>query len=430
MQNKNLEERLKKYASEFARVVPFEEGDKLLLMDFTEANKELTDDVVKDTNVFIKYINRKLNDARAKYGIGGYGENRTIYRRSEMFGSGGGPSPTITPQVPDGAKAPSRWEGEEDPITLVEEDTVGYRYADPYLYRMLKEYALKNRSVPTQAEKVLWNALKTKQLGAYKFRRQHIIDKFIADFVCLKKRLVIEVDGLIHQLPENKESDEHRTNILNEQGFTVLRFTNDEVQFQLKTVLSKVITVLEQSNVFLQPILSDKPEENKNSLKGEGCALASPPPGDLGGRKVGVEPRTLHLGTDIWGPPYTRVMTPLNGIVHSFAFNNAYGDYGATIILTHNLDGETFHTLYGHLSLASIKNLHEGDAVYKGDVIAEFGIPFENGQWPPHLHFQIIKDMQGMKGDYPGVCAISEKEMYLSNCPDADLILGMMQYAK
>ncbi len=64
--------------------------------------------------------------------------------------------------------------------------------------------------------------------------------------------------------------------------------------------------------------------------------------------------------------------------------------------------------------------------VKKGDVIAEFGIPFENGQWPPHLHFQIIKDMQGMKGDYPGVCAFSEREMYLANCPDGDLILGMM----
>jgi peptidoglycan LD-endopeptidase LytH len=144
----------------------------------------------------------------------------------------------------------------------------------------------------------------------------------------------------------------------------------------------------------------------------------------------GGEARRLHLGNDIWGKPYTKVMAPLDGIVHSFAFNNAFGDYGSTIILTHNLEGQTFHTLYGHLSLNSIKNIEEGDRIKKGDVFAEFGIPFENGQWPPHLHFQLIIDMQGKKGDYPGVCKYSERASYLLNCPDPDLILKMMQYVK
>ncbi|MBO9684502.1 MAG: peptidoglycan DD-metalloendopeptidase family protein, partial [Flavisolibacter sp.] len=142
----------------------------------------------------------------------------------------------------------------------------------------------------------------------------------------------------------------------------------------------------------------------------------------------GGEARRLHLGIDIWGKPYTKVMAPLDGIVHSFSFNNAFGDYGATIILTHNLEGETFHTLYGHLSLNSIKNIQEGDRIRKGDVFTEFGIPFENGQWPPHLHFQLVIDMEGKKGDYPGVCKFSEREKYLANCPDPDLILQMMQY--
>src|SRR6185369_15156561 len=131
----------------------------------------------------------------------------------------------------------------------------------------------------------------------------------------------------------------------------------------------------------------------------------------------GKEPRRLHLGIDIWGKPYTAIMSPLNGIIHSFAFNNNFGDYGATLILTHNLDGVSFHTLYGHLSLNSIKNLREGGNIKKGDVIGEFGIPYENGQWPPHLHFQLIIDMEkpiaiGRKGDYPGVAAESEKEKY------------------
>ena len=142
----------------------------------------------------------------------------------------------------------------------------------------------------------------------------------------------------------------------------------------------------------------------------------------------GDEPRRLHLGVDIWGKPHTPVAAPLNSIVHSYAFNNDFGDYGATIILSHLLDGITFYTLYGHLSLASIKNMREGDKINKGDLFAEFGIPAENGQWPPHLHFQVIEDLDGWKGDYPGVCKFSQKETWLANCPDPDLVLQLNQY--
>ena len=61
-------------------------------------------------------------------------------------------------------------------------------------------------------------------------------------------------------------------------------------------------------------------------------------------------------------------------------------------------------------------------------MIAEFGMRFENGNWPPHLHFQLIMDMEGWTGDYPGVCKFSEKDKWLANCPDPDLVLGMMRY--
>ena len=232
MQKDRFETLLRQHAGNFYSVVPWEKTDKLLRMDFTAANTALTDEILTNTDLFIHYINHKLEAAGAKYGIGGYNEHRTVYSRSKVF---------------------------------------------------------------------------------------------------------------------------------------------------------------------------DAPE--------------------------GGEPRRLHLGIDIWGKPYTKVMAPLDGIVHSFAFNNAYGDYGATIILTHNLEGVSFYTLYGHLSLNSLKNLSEGDVVRKGDVFCEFGIPFENGQWPPHLHFQIIGDMEGRRGDYPGVCAFSEREHYLANCPDADLVLNMMSHA-
>lgn len=142
----------------------------------------------------------------------------------------------------------------------------------------------------------------------------------------------------------------------------------------------------------------------------------------------GEEGRRLHLGIDIWGRPHTKVMAPLDGIVHSLGNNNNFGDYGATVILSHQLDGVTFHTLYGHLSLTSLSDLQPGQRVMKGDVFGEFGMPSENGHWPPHLHFQIIIDLEGMEGNYPGVCKYSEKEKYLQNCPDPDLILGLMQY--
>jgi len=142
----------------------------------------------------------------------------------------------------------------------------------------------------------------------------------------------------------------------------------------------------------------------------------------------GTKPRRLHLGTDIWGKPYTAVMAPYTGMVHSFANNNSKGDYGATIILSHHTGTISFYTLYGHLSLNSLKDLQEGNRIEAGEVFAEFGIPAENGNWPPHLHFQIIRDIDSWKGDYPGVCAIDEKDKWLSNSPDPDVILQLNRY--
>ncbi len=143
----------------------------------------------------------------------------------------------------------------------------------------------------------------------------------------------------------------------------------------------------------------------------------------------GEEERTLHLGIDIWGPAGTPVYAPLGGMVHSFAFNNNFGDYGATIILLHQLETIPFYTLYGHLSLKDISALKQGAYITRGEVIGHFGEPTENGDWPPHLHFQVIHDIELKEGDYPGVCRLSEKEWYLKNCPDPDLILNMMQYS-
>ena len=144
---------------------------------------------------------------------------------------------------------PSQREGDLKNSPLREEaesEAFGWQTADPSLYSKLKLFAEEHRAKPTTAELILWKFLKSKQLEGYKFRRQHIIGQYIVDFVCLSKMLVIEIDGLIHQLPENKESDEIRTNWLNTHGFEVIRFTNDEVIQETKKVLQKILNAIKQ----------------------------------------------------------------------------------------------------------------------------------------------------------------------------------------
>lgn len=135
------------------------------------------------------------------------------------------------------------------------------------------------------------------------------------------------------------------------------------------------------------------------------------------------EPRRLHLGVDIWADAGTPVYAPINAVIHSFADNDHFGDYGPTIILKHQLDGLELYTLYGHLNRESLKGLSVGDIVAKGTQIAVFGNEDENGHWPPHLHFQLMFDMEGCYGDYPGVGRYSEKDKYLKNIPDPNIIL-------
>jgi len=245
--NNDLENVLIKNRSAFHPVVNFKpDKEKLFHFDFTSANKELTSADIADTQKFSDYIERKLESRQAKFGIGGYRENRILYKRSDLFES------TVSNRSPFG-------EGIEEAMST-------------------------------------------------------------------------------------------------------------------------------------------------------------------------ISTRSVHLGIDIWGAAGTSVFTPLGGMVHSFAFNDHFGDYGATIILQHQLDTIAFHTLYGHVSLVDIAQLHPGQYVSRGEVIAHFGKQAENGWWPPHLHFQVIGDMDLKEGDYPGVCTIAESSKYLQNCPDPDLILNMMQY--
>lgn len=135
--------------------------------------------------------------------------------------------------------------------------------------------------------------------------------------------------------------------------------------------------------------------------------------------------RSVHIGVDIFMPAGTAVYAPIDGVVHSLANNTGERDYGPTIILEHRIgDKLTFYTLYGHLDEASIAHLQCGQQISSGQLLCRMGPRPENGNWPPHLHFQVILDMLDKVGDFPGVAFPEEREIWTSICPDPWLLLG------
>ena len=198
----------------------------------------------------VEYIEKDVEEARKKYSRpldvieGPLMDGMNVV--GDLFGSG----KMFLPQVVKSARVMKKAVAYLEPyikspspsLPEGESDGFGYETADPMLYGRLKELAEHNRANPTLAEERLWEQLKGKKLESFKFRRQHIIGRYIADFVCLSKKLVIEIDGLIHQLPDNREKDEVRTLWLNQNGFEVIRFSNDEVIYKVDEVLDGIVT--------------------------------------------------------------------------------------------------------------------------------------------------------------------------------------------
>lgn len=133
--------------------------------------------------------------------------------------------------------------------------------------------------------------------------------------------------------------------------------------------------------------------------------------------------RNIHTGLDLWINEQAEIYAAFDGTIHSFQNNTALGDYGPTIILQHEIEGFKFHTLYGHLSLESLSGKNIGDKIQKGQTIATLGLPPTNGDYAPHLHFQIIIDIENKIGDYPGVCNIKDLDFYSENCPNPNSVL-------
>jgi 4-aminobutyrate aminotransferase-like enzyme/Ser/Thr protein kinase RdoA (MazF antagonist) len=191
------------------------------------------------------------------------------------------------------------------------------------------------------------------------------------------------------------------------------------------------------------PLISADPQENKElRLTKRLCEVVSAADVRLGigrydeprllytasafasGADARDERRVVHLGMDLFDEAGTPVYAPLNGKVHAFANNQASQDYGPVIVLQHVTDDDhKFYTLYGHLSEGSLSGLSIGKRIAKGEQFGKIGAPVINGDWPPHLHFQLIIDLLDLDCDFPGVVLASEREVWRSLSPDPNLIL-------
>ncbi len=138
--------------------------------------------------------------------------------------------------------------------------------------------------------------------------------------------------------------------------------------------------------------------------------------------------RTVHLGIDIFVDADSPVLAPFDAVVHSVANNGGDQDYGPTVILEHEAQVEkggtlTFWTLYGHLGEDVLERLEPGKPVQKGEAFALVGNFPANGNWVPHLHFQVITNLLGMKGNFPGVAPPSQRDIWRSLSPDPNPLL-------
>ena len=159
-----------------------------------------------------------------------------------------------------------------------------YQTADTVMYDKLKQYAKENKMFLTDAERALWAILKSKSLG-YKFRQQHIIGDYIADFVSLHYHLIIEVDGKYHFKGDQPINDQLRTNDLNRMGFQVLRVTNEEVLHAPFQVINKIKQAIMNIESRSRPSKKAEIAKLEGQINPENNAVSSvsPPFGGAGG---------------------------------------------------------------------------------------------------------------------------------------------------
>lgn len=146
---------------------------------------------------------------------------------------------------------------------------------------------------------------------------------------------------------------------------------------------------------------------------------------DLYNSKNSTAKRNVHLGVDFWLPNNTPIHSPLEGRVVCSVHQEELKGYGGFVILKHQFDAISFFSLYGHLSKESITKYKTGDIVKSGQKIGELGTYEENGEWVPHLHFQIMLDLLDYTNDFPGVVLESEVDYWKHVCPNPNLLFQL-----
>lgn len=136
----------------------------------------------------------------------------------------------------------------------------------------------------------------------------------------------------------------------------------------------------------------------------------------------GKESRTVHLGIDFWVPASTPVHALFDGEVVTAVNDAGHKEYGGLVILKHKAGNLPFYTLHGHLSVESALKHRAGEIIRKGDQIGRIGLPPENGNWAPHLHFQLMLSLLQYVDDFPGVAYPDEVDVWKGICPDPNLL--------
>lgn len=305
----------------------------------TSVEERLTHALV---NGITEYIDEDTEEARLKYDKplqvieGPLMQGMNVV--GDLFGSG----KMFLPQVVKSARVmkksvayllpyiapPTPKKGE--PSLSPEEKKFANQTADPMLYGLLKEFVKTHRNNPTEAENILWQFLRGKKLDNYKFRRQHIIGSYIADFICLHPKLIIEIDGHQHQLPENNQNDIERTQWLYHQGFEVMRFKNEDVINKPEEVLDKIVNRIK--------ILERTQSEDAQSLPpsgGRGAILLATVKGDV--HDIGKNIVGVVLGCNGYNIIDLGVMVPAEKILDEAQKHNV-DIIGLSGLITPSLD--------------------------------------------------------------------------------------------